>query len=96
MAKSSVGIRELKTNLSKYLRQVKTGQTVVITERGEPIGRIVPEGRSLEERLQILAATGLLQQVGGKLPVIQAVAVNRGSGQVSDLVVEGRDVDYLS
>ncbi|WP_374687443.1 type II toxin-antitoxin system Phd/YefM family antitoxin [Promineifilum sp.] len=42
-----VGIRELKSGLSEYLRRVKAGETIVITERGRPIGRIVPEGLTL-------------------------------------------------
>jgi antitoxin (DNA-binding transcriptional repressor) of toxin-antitoxin stability system len=32
------GIRELKSRLSAYLRMVKSGQTVIITERGKVIG----------------------------------------------------------
>ena len=64
MSDGTVGIRELKTNLSKYLRRVKTGQTVIITERGKPIGRIVPEGLSQAERLETLVASGLVLQIG--------------------------------
>ena len=40
------GIRELKSKLSAYMRRVKAGETVVITERGKPIGRIVPVSAS--------------------------------------------------
>ena len=31
----TVGIRELKRNLSKYLRSVKDGEKVVVTETGK-------------------------------------------------------------
>lgn len=48
MTQVIVGIRELKARLSEYLRQVKAGETVIITEHGRPIGRIVPEPESLE------------------------------------------------
>lgn len=95
MDTSSVGIRELKTNLSKYLKRVKQGQTLIITQYGKPIGRIVPEGPSIEERLQGLALTGMLLRAGGDLPVIQPVTSNRGPKLVSDLISEDRDVDYL-
>ena len=37
-----MGIRELKQNPSKVLADVKAGDTVVITERGAKIARIVP------------------------------------------------------
>jgi prevent-host-death family protein len=95
MDPSSVGIRELKTNLSKYLIRVKQGQTLIITEHGKPIGRIVPEGPSIEERLHGLALTGILLQAGGKLPTIQPVTSSRGPKLVSDLVSEDRDVNYI-
>lgn len=42
MTEMTVGIRDLKAQLSNYLRQVKAGATLIITERGRPVGRIVP------------------------------------------------------
>ncbi|MCI0774033.1 MAG: type II toxin-antitoxin system prevent-host-death family antitoxin, partial [Chloroflexi bacterium] len=42
MVERSVGIRELKNRLSKYLRAVKAGQTILITDRGRPVGRLIP------------------------------------------------------
>jgi prevent-host-death family protein len=41
MAEMTVGVRELKTHLSEYLRQVKAGQTIVIAEQSRQVGRIV-------------------------------------------------------
>jgi prevent-host-death family protein len=49
---SVVGVRELKAQLSEYLRRVKAGETVIITERGRPIGGIVPEPATLEKVTQ--------------------------------------------
>jgi prevent-host-death family protein len=95
MSEATVGIRELKTNLSKYLRRVKTGETLIITEHGKPIGRIVPEGLSEGERLQALHAAGLVLQIGEKLPVREPVVVNKSSRLMSNLISEDRDVDYL-
>lgn len=54
MSEVTVGVRELKAQLSAYLRQVKAGQTIVITERGTPIGRITPAGAyllTIEEKM---------------------------------------------
>ena len=45
------GIRELKSQLSAYLRRVKAGETIVITERGKPIGRVVPMTHPVEDQL---------------------------------------------
>lgn len=64
---TSVGIRELKANLSSYVDQVKAGATVTITEGGKPVGRIVPMKPSLEDKLQQLADSGALAWSGRKL-----------------------------
>jgi prevent-host-death family protein len=37
-----VGIRELKTNLSRYLARVRAGETLIVTDHGEPIARLEP------------------------------------------------------
>ena len=41
-----VGIRELKDRLSDYLRTVRTGEAVLVTDRGQAIAEISPLGRS--------------------------------------------------
>jgi prevent-host-death family protein len=49
----SVGVRELREDLSKLLQRVREeGETIEITVRGEPVARVVPlkrQGRSPEE-----------------------------------------------
>lgn len=35
-----VSIREMKNRLSKYLKLVRTGKDVVITDRGRPVARL--------------------------------------------------------
>jgi len=42
MQRTVVGARELKTRLGTYLRHVRQGQTVLVTDRGEPIAEIRP------------------------------------------------------
>lgn len=61
-----IGVKELKDNLSAYLRQVKAGATVTITERGQPIGRLVPVQKSVDARLQELVTSGLITWNGKK------------------------------
>ncbi len=62
---SRVGIRELKSQLTRYLRQTKLGDEIVVTERGNPIAVIQPiragkRSARLETRLAALAAQGLI------------------------------------
>ena len=59
----SVGVREAKINLSKLLKRVMQGQEVIITDRGKPVGKIVPVPQdhfSLAERIKKMEEQGLL------------------------------------
>jgi prevent-host-death family protein len=40
--KQKANVAQLKAKLSEYLRHVKSGGEVVITERGVPVARLVP------------------------------------------------------
>ena len=91
MVQSEVGIRELKSRLSAYLRHVKAGGTVTITERGTPIGRIVPLAQSTEAQLEALSQTGLVAWSGERLPPLVPVARAKGDRTVADLLLEDRE-----
>lgn len=36
------GVKQMRQNLTKYLRQVQQGQEIIITKRDEPIAKLVP------------------------------------------------------
>ena len=91
MSELSVGVRELKSRLSEYLRQVKAGQTVVITEHGQPVGRIVPAAQSRAEKIQAMIDAGLAEWNGEKLKPMKPVARVRGKRTVADIVIENRE-----
>ena len=91
MSQTTVGIRELKSRLSHYLRQVKGGATLIITERGRPIGRIVPAGLPPEDKLETMVAAGLVAWSGRPLPPARPVATTRGHQTVADLLLEDRE-----
>jgi prevent-host-death family protein len=42
MAKNLVGSRELKVRLGAYLQRVRQGQTLIVTDRGEPVAELRP------------------------------------------------------
>jgi prevent-host-death family protein len=91
MSEIRVGVRDLKSRLSEYLRKVKQGHTIVVTDHGKPIGRLLPAEQTLEERLQVLCQIGLVAWNGQKLMPREPAAVNRGERQVSDILVEMRE-----
>ena len=82
----NLGVRELRDSLSKQLARVKEGHTVVVTEHGKVIARIVPAGAPTV--LEQLIADGKVtpaRRKKDKLPSpVDAGAV------VSDLVAEQR------
>lgn len=90
MSEIRVGVGELKSRLSEYLRQVKQGHRIIITDHGRPVGRIIPAEQDLEERLKVLQDAGMVAWNGEKLELITPVAVNRSARQVSDILVEMR------
>jgi prevent-host-death family protein len=91
MSEIRVGVRDLKSRLSEYLRQVKHGHTVIITEHGHPVGRLLPVEQSLDDRLKALQNAGMVAWNGQKLKSVTSPVINRGEQQVSDILVEMRE-----
>ena len=89
-ALSSVGIRDLRDNLSQYLRRVREGELLVITDRGKPIGELGPAaGGQNAERARALVRKGVASWSGGK-PKGLPRAPRPQAGLVSDAVIEDR------
>jgi prevent-host-death family protein len=53
----TVGLRELKNRLSEYVREVRSGEGVLVTDRGEVVAELVPPGQVKDSRA---AASGLV------------------------------------
>jgi prevent-host-death family protein len=62
----SVGIRELKSSLSKFLKRVALGERITVTERGRPIALLIPMDDPSSAPLRAMIATGTARWVGGK------------------------------
>jgi prevent-host-death family protein len=90
MPERSIGIRELKARLSEYVRDVKRGATIIITEHGRRVARLVPEAHSLDERLEILKDAGVVQWSGRRLGAPRPAVPSQGKRTVASLVVENR------
>lgn len=86
-----IGIRELRAHLSAYLRRVKAGETVIITERGKRVGRIIPYGQSVDAQMGALESAGLIAWNGRELPRIEPSAQIQGQKTVSELLLENRE-----
>jgi prevent-host-death family protein len=91
MNERRIGIRELKSKLSECVREVKDGHTIVVTERGRAVARLIPDSTSLRERLAALKSAGGIQWSGRRLGPATPVARVRGKRTVADLVSENRE-----
>jgi len=82
-----VGIRELRADLSRFIRRVRAGEEIVVTDRGRPVARLVPV--SGESKLDRLIREGLVTPAPrpwrGKMP-----KPIEGAGPLSDIVLEDR------
>ena len=89
-----IGIRELRQNASKYIVLVKAGETIEVTERGEPVALLAPLPRGEEspyKRLlregKIIPATRDLRDLPAPPPRIP------GEPLLSDILQAMRDED---
>jgi prevent-host-death family protein len=55
-----IGVRELRQHASRYLEQVKAGETVEVTERGQLIALLVPPDPAATARERLLASGQLI------------------------------------
>lgn len=97
MAETSVGVRELKDHLSEYLRRVRAGESIVITDRGQPIARLTPGAASeaavpgaMREKLLRLVAAGKLRWSGERYTPEEPIRAKPGFS-LSELILEDRE-----
>jgi prevent-host-death family protein len=68
---SEVGVRELRQNLSRYLDRVKAGESLVVTEHGREVARLVPLAASpyseLAARFGVDAPAERLEEIASRL-----------------------------
>jgi len=86
----TIGIRELKENLSRYMKRVKTGERIIVTDRKKEIAVIIPfEKNDKEEKINQLIQRGMACWSGGKPKGLPTRVVSAGNS-VSDAVIEDR------
>ena len=66
----TAAVSDLKARLSEYLKRVKGGAEILITDRGKPVARLVPVSRAKISRdaLVQMEKQGLIKIGSGKLP----------------------------
>ena len=86
----TIGIRELKDNLSRYMKRVKSGEKIIVTDRKKEIAIILPlEKKSKEEKIYQLIQRGVASWSGSKPEGMPGRIISRCKS-VSDAVIEDR------
>ncbi|MDQ3171164.1 MAG: type II toxin-antitoxin system prevent-host-death family antitoxin [Acidobacteriota bacterium] len=89
MSRNTVGARELKARLGKYLRTVRAGKTLIVTDRGEPVAELRPIQDDMERRLAKLRAAGRISGGSGQLKPFKLIVVQGVS--LSEAILEDRE-----
>ncbi len=82
MPEHTYSMSEVKARFAEVLRQVRTGTTVTVTYRGEPVAEIhpiEPRPRTIEERLDELTRSGELIPAKGPRRPFRAIADRPGA-----------------
>jgi prevent-host-death family protein len=93
---TKVGIRELKAHLSEYLRKVRNGENLTITDHGEDIAVLQPMPAAKSRTrifLEGLEAEGIatLPKLGHKKPFGSKNRIKLPHGKlISDIIIEDR------
>jgi prevent-host-death family protein len=87
----NAGIREVKKSLSRYIRKVKMGETITITERGVPVAKLSPVHLKVPEEAYKMVDEGIAFWQGSRPGQIKPVRKRVVEGKdLSDLVSEDR------
>lgn len=84
------GIREVKNRFSEYLRRVKQGEIIVITERNVPVARLVPVQEKGQLPVLALVEEGVASWQGGKPRGTAVPPAVPGIASIAALVAEDR------
>lgn len=89
-----VGVREIRQNLSVFLRRVRQGETFTVTDHGTPVALLSPLPRTSDDPLADLVAVGRVLQAarrGGALPAPASAPAGRSTP--TQALLSERDAD---
>ncbi|KKO20757.1 MAG: type II toxin-antitoxin system prevent-host-death family antitoxin [Candidatus Brocadia sp.] len=87
------GVKEIRDNFTRYLKRVKQGEEIVVTERDKPVALLapIPEVTSFQEKLELAARKSLIRlpQKEGKIPIHKKIKLFGKS--LTEIVLEKRE-----
>lgn len=91
MSDATVGVRELRQNLSRYLDRVKAGEALIVTERGHEVARLLPSGSSVDPYAAAAQRLGATIPAGRLEDIVAGLRRRRAPAGTTDrYLAEGR------
>ena len=93
---TAVGIRELKNNLSQYVRRIEKGEKFAVTAHGRVVAELLPPGASTAtrpNRYAELVAAGVIRPATKKGPLPKWKPLNLPPGTAKALIDWSRGED---
>ena len=91
------GIRELRDNLSRYIRRVESGERIAVTAHGRVVAELVPPGQAsaprAQGRLAALVASGAIRPPSDPGTPIEWPDIRLPKGTASALIDLDRGED---
>ena len=93
--RARVGIRELRQNLSVYVRRVKAGEILEVTEQNQPVALLTPLPKTpMSARERLIAEGRLIPGTGDLLEALEnlePLELAAGEKPISETLIEMRD-----
>lgn len=86
----TIGLRELNQNPSKAVARVRAGETIVVTDRGRPVLRLVPEAERPGALRRLIDSGEVTPPAELGMPDLM-LELAPGVESLSDVLIEDRD-----
>ncbi len=91
------GVKEVRDHFTQYLKKVKRGEKVIVTERGRPVVLLspIPEVSGVQERIELAAMRGLIRlpQKEGKISSLKRKIKLTGKS-LTEIILEDRETRW--
>jgi prevent-host-death family protein len=86
-----VGVRDLRQNLSVYLRRVVDGEMFEVTDRGRPVALLRPLGAEDDPIARLEAEGRIIRRSAGDLLDVKPLPLRKGERPLSEILEELRE-----
>ena len=86
----TIGLRELNQNPSKAVARVRAGASLIVTDRGKPVLRMIPETEHPSDLQRMISTGEVRAPVEPGMPEV-LVELTEDSGSLAETLIADRD-----